>query len=216
MCAFVMCVILGTAFFTIIDTYIRQKWGKLIMEIIVVIIIIFVVKCLAKGANQQQTQPNKPRTGNPQNYTYTKPQASRQQTAGTYTRPAEPKKQPENDILARATRNVLGQQEERRTESMAELKARLQEKYGTAGKEKKPAAEPAATPEKKPEPVKPEIKVHVPAKDCAEHLAEWNEPSGEDLMQEVWDLMIKGYDGELTFTRDFVAEGIEMLNQIQM
>lgn len=200
------------------------------MEIIVVIIIIFVVKCLAKGANQQQTQPNKPRTGNPQNYTYTKPQVSRQQTAGTYTRPqvsgqqtastytrpAEPKKQPENDILARATRNVLGQQEERRTESMAELKARLQEKYGTAGKETKPAAEPAVTPEKKPEPVKPEVKVHVPAKDCAEHLAEWNEPSGEDLMQEVWDLMIKGYDGELTFTRDFVAEGIEMLNQIQM
>lgn len=200
------------------------------MEIIVVIIIIFVVKCLAKGANQQQTQPNKPRTGNPQNNAYTKQQASRQQTAGTYTRPqvsgqqmastytrpAEPKKQPENDILARATRNVLGQQEERRTESMAELKARLQEKYGTAGKETKPAAEPAVTPEKKPEPVKPEVKVHVPAKDCAEHLAEWNEPSGEDLMQEVWDLMIKGYDGELTFTRDFVAEGIEMLNQIQM
>ena len=99
---------------------------------------------------------------------------------------------------------------------MAELKARLQEKYGTAGKETKAAAELAATPEKKPEPVKPEVKVHVPAKDCAEHLAEWNEPSGEDLMQEVWDLMIKGYDGELTFTRDFVAEGIEMLNQIQM
>lgn len=172
------------------------------MEIIVVIIIIFVVKCLAKGANQQQTQPNKPRTDHPQNY--------------TYTRPAEPKKQPENDILARATRNVLGQQEERRTESMAELKARLQEKYGTAVKEKKPAVEAVATPEKKPEPVKPEVKVHVPAKDCAKHLAEWNEPSGEDLMQEVWDLMIKGYDGELTFTRDFVAEGIEMLNQIQM
>lgn len=186
------------------------------MEIIVVIIIIFVVKCLAKGANQQQTQPNKPRTDNPRNYTYTKPQVSAQQAASTYTRPAEPKKQPENDILARATRNVLGQQEERHTETMTELKARLQEKYGTVVKEKKPAAEPAATPKKQPEPVKPEVKVHVSAKDCSERPAEWNEPSGEDLMQEVWDLMIKGYDGELTFTRDFVAEGIEMLNQIQM
>ena len=39
-------------------------------------------------------------------------------------------------------------------------------------------------------------------------------PNGDLLMQEVNDLMIKGYTETLTFERDFVAEGIEMLNRI--
>ncbi len=31
----------------------------------------------------------------------------------------------------------------------------------------------------------------------------------------VWDLMVKGPDMEITFARDFIAEGVEMLNRIQ-
>lgn len=36
------------------------------------------------------------------------------------------------------------------------------------------------------------------------------------LMKEVEDLMIKGYDGELTYVRDFVAEGIALLNSYEL
>ena len=48
------------------------------------------------------------------------------------------------------------------------------------------------------------------------HAIKLPEVPAEDLIQEINDLMVKGYDGELTFSRDFVAEGIEMLNRIQM
>lgn len=36
------------------------------------------------------------------------------------------------------------------------------------------------------------------------------------LMQQISDLMITGYTGELSFGRDFVAEGVEMLNRCEM
>ena len=36
------------------------------------------------------------------------------------------------------------------------------------------------------------------------------------LMNEVEDLMIKGYDGELTYVRDFVSEGIALLNSYEL
>ena len=42
------------------------------------------------------------------------------------------------------------------------------------------------------------------------------DPWQENVLKEVEDIMVKGYDGSLTFERDFVAEGIEMLNRIQM
>lgn len=37
-----------------------------------------------------------------------------------------------------------------------------------------------------------------------------------DIMKKVNDLMITGYSGELSFERDFVAEGVEMLNQYEL
>lgn len=36
-----------------------------------------------------------------------------------------------------------------------------------------------------------------------------------ELMQQISDLMITGYAGELSFERDFVAEGVEMLNRCE-
>lgn len=39
--------------------------------------------------------------------------------------------------------------------------------------------------------------------------------SQEDLMQPVYDLMIKGPDTSITFERDFVGEATDMLNNIQ-
>ena len=37
-----------------------------------------------------------------------------------------------------------------------------------------------------------------------------------DLMREINDLMIKGYQADLTFERDFVSEGIELLNSYEL
>lgn len=39
---------------------------------------------------------------------------------------------------------------------------------------------------------------------------------GSELMNQVNDLMIMGYQEDLSFARDFVAEGIDMLNSYQI
>lgn len=36
------------------------------------------------------------------------------------------------------------------------------------------------------------------------------------LMREVEDLIVKGYTGELTYSRDFIAEGVELLNSFEV
>lgn len=149
------------------------------------------------------------------------------QTGNTYAKPAAQVK-PKEDILARANRNVREQQ----LEKQEELKARLQQKYGEISNEQKPekpagkekaasvsmaeAVQRVATP---PEKVKEsEVNQFSPKPDrqTETNVMELQEPPTSDLMREIKDLMVKGYDGELTFSRDFVAEGIEMLNRIQM
>lgn len=42
------------------------------------------------------------------------------------------------------------------------------------------------------------------------------EPEESLLMKKIEDLMIKGYDSGLTFERDFVGEGMKLLNRMQM
>ena len=41
------------------------------------------------------------------------------------------------------------------------------------------------------------------------------EPEENVDLDAVWDLMVKGPNLELSFERDFIAEGVEMLNRIQ-
>ena len=45
-------------------------------------------------------------------------------------------------------------------------------------------------------------------------LSAMQDPELSDLIKEVYDRMIVGYDGNLAFERDFLAEGMDMLNQI--
>ena len=40
-----------------------------------------------------------------------------------------------------------------------------------------------------------------------------SDETSEDLMRTLDDLMVKGYEPHLTFERDFVAEGMELLNR---
>lgn len=141
--------------------------------------------------NQPMRQQNQP-MGQRQPVKGTVSSTPGHQTGTTYTKPAAPTKQ-EEDILAKANRNVREQQ----MEKQEELKARLTQKYGEIPKEQKSG--------------KPLGKEKAPAVSGVEQEAQTG-----DLMREINDLMVKGYDGELTFSRDFVAEGIEMLNRIQM
>ena len=185
------------------------------MEIIVIIIIVYVIKCLVKNSKGQQPNPkSKPVIKTQSSYTYAKPATPKQQTAGIDTKPDTQKKQPENEILARANRNVKEQQEEKQAETQEALKERLQQKY-------KIPATPKQTD------INDQIVVPVNREETVLHtdkteqiagreLADLQNPPSSELMKEIADLMAKGYDGNLTFSRDFVAEGIEMLNQIQM
>ena len=119
-------------------------------------------------------------------YTYQNPEATKQQTA--------------NDILARANRNVMEQEAEREKQEVKEQKAGMTKEQQTA----------KAREQKKQQLIQQKLEQTKAAEQVAA------ESDAEDLMREVEDLMIMGYDGTLEFERDFVAEGVDMLNRIQM
>ncbi len=119
-------------------------------------------------------------------YTYQNSGAAGQQTA--------------NDILARANRNVMEQEAEREKQEVKEQKAGMTKEQQTA----------KAREQKKQQLIQQKLEQTKEAEQVAA------ENDAEDLMREVEDLMIMGYDGTLEFERDFVAEGVDMLNRIQM
>lgn len=119
-------------------------------------------------------------------YTYQNSGAARQQTA--------------NDILARANRNVMEQEAEREKPEVKEQKVGMTREQQTV----------KAREQKKQQLIQQKLEQTK----SAEQVAAEND--SEDLMREVEDLMIMGYDGTLEFERDFVAEGVDMLNRIQM
>lgn len=58
------------------------------------------------------------------------------------------------------------------------------------------------------------------AKDRAEHLKMHMEPTpgveDENLLGSIEDLMVKGYDGNLSFERDFLGEAMDMINRFTL
>lgn len=107
--------------------------------------------------------------------------------------------------------------------SQSELKQRLQQKYGTQG-----AAQPAKkltqpgqrAAQLTSENMQAERQQNMDILHRAtENVAEFDRVDvleETDFMNQVNDLMIMGYSGKLSYERDFVAEGIEMLNQFNM
>lgn len=98
---------------------------------------------------------------------------------------------------------MYDQQKNQKPEQMYKPNARPTETKRYGGNSGIPVPEKAAY-------KAPEQKV----KKQEEHKQE--EHKQEVLMNEIQDLMIKGYDGRLTYSRDFVSEGIDMLNRIQL
>ena len=111
-----------------------------------------------------------------------------------------------------------------------ELKQRLQQKYGTAASNTaKPtqAARPVSNPGK--DTILNRADSNVNENQTDELREQFYEKTGEppkkvhgecedecSLMDQVNDLMIMGYQANLSFERDFVAEGVEMLNRFEL
>lgn len=100
------------------------------------------------------------------------------------------------DILSRAKQNV----KENDTDFMKEADKRQHE--ATRGAADTPVMTPSQKVAMKPEkPVGQQIGADFD-EDC-------------DIMKKLNDLMIMGYSGDLEFGRDFIAEGVDMLNNYQ-
>lgn len=56
----------------------------------------------------------------------------------------------------------------------------------------------------------PDLKAHQ------RHSAECNPDGESDIIKRVNDLIVMGYDGAMQFDRDFIAEGVEMLNSFNL
>lgn len=195
------------------------------MDIIFLVIIIGVILSKAqkkKAKEAEQPKPNQPRTAQPVPNREFRPKPSQ-------PKPNQPvPNQPRTAQRTQPTHPTQPTQptaEERM--KMQNLKAELQKKYASA---------------KKPQ-VKPVVDTILPKEEnivnrAADHVQE-NETdilrmqmdaAREDnygssiagiqmespLMKEVEDLMIKGYSGGLTNPRDFVAEGIALLNSYEL
>ena len=111
-----------------------------------------------------------------------------------------------------------------------ELKQRLQQKYGSTAVN---TAKTAQTVRPVTNPVKGDIlsraDSNVNEQQTDELREQFYEKTGEppkkvhgeseeecSLMDQVNDLMIMGYQANLSFERDFVAEGVEMLNRFEL
>lgn len=130
--------------------------------------------------------------------------------------------------------SVQQMMEQTMTQKQQELKRRLQQKYGEAVQkqnvpkknlysvpvEEKPAEEPSIASrvaENIKEEAVDELRLEQEREKQSYDTFPVLEASEEsELMKQINDLMIMGYGADLSGSRDFVAEGIEMLNQYEL
>lgn len=179
---------------------------ELIFIIIVIAVIVSKVKAQNQGANRNNTTyiNGKPVKNNRQQV-YGAGQMNRQPqnySAGQSSRQAQPyrgaqsRPQKNQDILSRAKQNV-----QENNEDLLKNADRMQHEAARGA-----ADTPILTPSEKVamqgvKPVGQQIGADFDD-DC-------------DIMQKLNDLMIMGYSGNLEFDRDFIAEGVDMLNSYQ-
>lgn len=170
---------------------------------IVFIIIIYVALSQSvKQSNNQNRRGNNPAMGRPPQQIY-RPQMNQPQR--TYQQPMNQPQRAYQQAPAQPQRayqqapvqpHPMYQQapdpQMNRQQAQQQLKNRLAEKYQSAAAEKMSAMEVI-------EPM--EFTYDIPQ---------------SDNMKKVQELMVTGFSGNLNFERDFVAEGIEMLNRFEL
>lgn len=186
-----------------------------------VVVLYIVIRCVNNAKKNGRTKPNVP--GKPAQsarqkmyetggkWTSPKPQAQKvpQQSkrgstadSGRSARPIQPKKEAESIILQRAKANAAKQFD------VDELEAR-----GKAVLDRVPRGDEIVRDKAK------DSHIHSAHKMNSHDADLHNEPGIDDfdtyhLIDEVNDLIVMGYSGNMEFERDFLAEAMDMLNRI--
>lgn len=164
------------------------------MGLFVVFIIIIIYVALSqsvKQSNNQNRRGNNPAMGRPPQQIYrpqmNQPQRTYQQTMNQPQRAYQQAPVQPHPMYQQAPDPQMNRQQ-----AQQQLKNRLAEKYQSAAAEEMSAMEVI-------EPM--EFTYDIPQ---------------SDNMKKVQELMVTGFSGNLNFERDFVAEGIEMLNRFEL
>lgn len=171
--------------------------------IVFIIIIIYVALSQSvKQSNNQNRRGNNPAMGRPPQQIYrpqmNQPQRTYQQTMNQPQRayqqaPAQPQRAYQQaPVQPHPMYQQAADPQMNRQQAQQQLKNRLAEKYQSAAAEEMSAMEVI-------EPM--EFTYDIPQ---------------SDNMKKVQELMVTGFSGNLNFERDFVAEGIEMLNRFEL
>lgn len=171
--------------------------------IVFIIIIIYVALSQSvKQSNNQNRRGNNPAMGRPPQQIYrpqmNQPQRTYQQTMNQPQRayqqaPAQPRRAYQQaPVQPHPMYQQAPDPQMNRQQAQQQLKNRLAEKYQSAAAEEMSAMEVI-------EPM--EFTYDIPQ---------------SDNMKKVQELMVTGFSGNLNFERDFVAEGIEMLNRFEL
>ena len=171
--------------------------------IVFIIIIIYVALSQSvKQSNNQNRRGNNPAMGRPPQQIYrpqmNQPQRTYQQTMNQPQRayqqaPAQPQRAYQQaPVQPQPMYQQAPDPQMNRQQAQQQLKNRLAEKYQSAAAEEMSAMEVI-------EPM--EFTYDIPQ---------------SDNMKKVQELMVTGFSGNLNFERDFVAEGIEMLNRFEL
>lgn len=171
--------------------------------IVFIIIIIYVALSQSvKQSNNQNRRGNNPAMGRPPQQIYrpqmNQPQRTYQQTMNQPQRayqqaPAQPQRAYQQaPVQPHPMYQQAPDPQMNRQQAQQQLKNRLAEKYQSAAAEEMSAMEAI-------EPM--EFTYDIPQ---------------SDNMKKVQELMVTGFSGNLNFERDFVAEGIEMLNRFEL
>ena len=171
--------------------------------IVFIIIIIYVALSQSvKQSNNQNRRGNNPAMGRPPQQIYrpqmNQPQRTYQQTMNQPQRayqqaPAQPQRAYQQaPVQPHPMYQQAPDPQMNRQQAQQQLKNQLAEKYQSAAAEEMSAMEVI-------EPM--EFTYDIPQ---------------SDNMKKVQELMVTGFSGNLNFERDFVAEGIEMLNRFEL
>lgn len=169
---------------------------------IIIIIIYVALSQSVKQSNNQNRRGNNPAMGRPPQQIYrpqmNQPQRTYQQTMNQPQRayqqaPAQPQRAYQQaPVQPHPMYQQAPDPQMNRQQAQQQLKNRLAEKYQSAAAEEMSAMEVI-------EPM--EFTYDIPQ---------------SDNMKKVQELMVTGFSGNLNFERDFVAEGIEMLNRFEL
>ena len=160
--------------------------------IVFIIIIIYVALSQSvKQSNNQNRRGNNPAMGRPPQQIYrpqmNQPQRTYQQVPKQQHTYQQTMNQPQ-----RAYQQAPVQPHPMYQQAQQQLKNRLAEKYQSAAAEE------------------------MSAKEVIEPMEFTYDIPQSDNMKKVQELMVTGFSGNLNFERDFVAEGIEMLNRFEL